>query len=73
MGIGELFVWLVIAVIAGYCIYDIAGRIRRGSCTGCSASGCSKCTGNCKAHSQKPVKTVSRSGRPVPKPHRKKF
>ncbi len=71
MGIGEIFVWIVIAAVAGYCIYDIAGRLKKGSCSGCSASGCAGCTGSCSARGRKTVRTVSRSGRPVPVPRKK--
>ena len=51
MGIGEVFVWLVLALIVCLCIRDLLKNMRSGSCGGCTSCGGGSC-GSC--HCAKP-------------------
>lgn len=54
MGIGEVFVWLVLALIVYLCIRDLLKNLHSGSCGGCTSCGGGSC-GSCHCKSPEDV------------------
>lgn len=58
MGIGEIIVWLIIAAVAVWCVRDIAGNIRSGSCGSCTggcSGSCASCGSSCRTEAPEEV------------------